>query len=172
MLRRLASTCVLACGITGYLHASALQQPIQANPPAGANRALLDRYCVTCHNEKLKTAGLMLDKADIQNVPASAEVWEKVIRKLRARAMPPAGAPRPDAAAYDSFATYLEASIDRAAAARPNPGRPAAIHRLSRTEYTNAIRDLLALEIDGESLLPPDDSSYGFDKIGDILTVS
>jgi hypothetical protein len=113
----------------------------------------------------------MLDKQDLENVPAGAEVWEKVIRKLRTRAMPPAGAPRPDEAAYDAVAQYLETTLDRVAEARPNPGRPA-VHRLNRTEYTNAVRDLIALEIDADSLLPGDDSSYGFDNIADVLTVS
>src|SRR6266849_2617160 len=88
------------------------------------NRALLNRYCVACHNEKLKTAGLTLDKMDVEKVPENAEVWEKVIRKLRTGAMPPAGLPRPDKAGYDSFATYLETALDRTAAAKPNPGRP------------------------------------------------
>jgi hypothetical protein len=113
----------------------------------------------------------MLDKQDIENVPAGAAVWEKVIRKLRTRAMPPAGVPRPDETTYDSLAAYLETTLDRVAETRPNPGRPA-VHRLNRTEYTNAVRDLLALEIDGGSLLPGDDSGYGFDNIADMLTVS
>jgi len=134
-------------------------------------RAVLNRYCVTCHNEKLKTAGLLLDKMDVAKIPESAEVWEKVIRKLRTSAMPPAGMPRPDKAGYDSFATYLETALDRAAAAKPNPGR-VGIHRLNRAEYTNAIRELLGLEINGETLLPADDSGYGFDNIGDVLSVS
>jgi hypothetical protein len=132
---------------------------------------LLNRYCVTCHNERLRTANLLLDQADVENPSSGAEVWEKVIRKLRTRAMPPAGNPRPDEATYDSFATYLETSIDQASAANPNPGRPA-VHRLNRTEYTNAVRDLLELEIDGAALLPGDDSGSGFDNNGDALTVS
>jgi mono/diheme cytochrome c family protein len=137
-------------------------------------RAVLNRYCVTCHNERLKTAGLLLDKADVEHVSVGAEVWEKVIRKLRSVSMPPAGAPRPDKTTYDSFATYLETELDLAALAKPNPGRPA-VHRLNRAEYTNAIRDLLAIDTDSvdiPSLLPPDDSGYGFDNIADILTVS
>ena len=151
-----------------------------ANPQEGrdagernafAPSAVLSRYCITCHNQNLKTAGLMLDTMDVQNVPEGAEVWEKVIRKLRARQMPPAGMPRPDEATYDSFATYLEMEIDRAAEATPNPGR-VAIHRLNRAEYANVIRDLLAIDIDGESLLPADDAAHGFDNIGDALTVS
>src|SRR5260370_26065701 len=120
-------------------------------------RAVLNRYCVTCHNEKLKTAGLLLDKMDVAKIPESAEVWEKVIRKLRTSARPPAGMPRPDKAAYDSFATYLETALDRTAAAKPNPGR-GGIHRLNRAEYTNAIRELLGLELNGEALLHGDDS--------------
>jgi len=134
-------------------------------------RALLNRYCVTCHNERLKTAGLMLDTADVAAVAEHAEIWEKVVRKLRAGAMPPLGMPRPDPPAYDAFATYLESKLDRAAEAHPNPG-DTGIQRLNRTEYANAVRDLLAVEIDAASLLPADDSRYGFDNIGDVLTVS
>ena len=149
--------------------ASALQA--QVGSPAGEYRAVLNRYCVTCHNEKLKTAGLMLDKMDVASVPAGAEVWEKVIRKLRTSAMPPAGVPRPDKATYDSLASYLETSIDRAATAKPNPGTPT-LHRLNRAEYANAVRDLLAVEVDAETLLPRDDAGYGFDNNGDVLSVS
>ena len=147
----------------------------QAASPAAAavspQRAVLNKYCVTCHNEKLRTAELTLDTADVDHVAAGADVWEKVIRKLRTAAMPPPGMPRPDKATYDSLAGYLETELDRVAAATPNPGRTAD-HRLNRTEYVNAIRDLLGLEIDGAALLPPDDSSYGFDNIGSILSVS
>ena len=110
-------------------------------------RALLDQYCVTCHNEKAKTAGLMLDKLDIANVGQNAASWEKVVRKLRVGAMPPQGMPRPDRATMDSLAASIETSLDRAAAAAPNPGQPV-LHRLNRTEYANAIRDLLALDVD------------------------
>jgi len=134
-------------------------------------RALLDRYCVTCHNQELNTAELSLDTMDVGNVSEGAEVWEKVVRKLRGREMPPVGMPRPDETSYDSFAAYLETELDRKAAANPNPGRTAAAHRLNRAEYTNAIRDLLALEIEGGSLLPADDSG-GFDNLGDLLSVS
>jgi len=131
-------------------------------------QAVLDRYCVVCHNQQLRTAGLALDTLDVEQIGDGAPVWEKVLRKLRGRAMPPAGMPRPDEATYDSLAGYLEEELD---SARPNPGRPV-LHRLNRAEYTNAIRDLLALEIDGASLLPGDDSGYGFDNIGDVLSVS
>ncbi len=158
--------------VGGCLLQAASQEPSNPAPqPVSSYRVVLNRYCITCHNEKLQTAGLMLDKMDVDNVPAGAEVWEKVVRKLRAGAMPPAGAPRPDQATYDSFATYLETVLDQAAASKPNPGRPA-VHRLNRAEYTNAIRDLLAVEIDSGSLIPADDSGHGFDNIGDVLTVS
>jgi hypothetical protein len=134
-------------------------------------RAVLDQYCVTCHNERARTAELLLDHADVENIGEGPEVWEKVLKKLRAGAMPPAGMPRPDQATYDSLAAYLETALDSAAAASPDPGRPV-LHRLNRVEYTNVVRDLLAVEIDGETLLPADDSRHGFDNIGDALTVS
>ena len=139
---------------------------------ASAQRALLDSYCVPCHNERTKSGGLMLDTADVSQVHADPELWEKVVLKLRVGLMPPIGRPRPDKATYDGFATWLEQSLDRPLTSRtPDPGRPA-IHRLNRTEYTNAIRDLLVLDIDAKSLLPPDDSGYGFDNIADVLSVS
>src|SRR5207247_10973677 len=130
-----------------------------------------NRYCVTCHNDTLKTAALSLEKIDVENPPAGAEMWEKVIRKLRSNAMPPPGRPQPEKAFYDNFPAYLETSIDRAAFAKLNPGRPA-VHRLNRAEYANSIRDLLSVDIDPESLLPSDDTGYGFDNIGDVLSVS
>jgi hypothetical protein len=132
---------------------------------------VLNNYCVGCHNERVRTAELLLDKADVENISKEPEIWEKVVKKLRTGAMPPADMPRPDEATYDSLATYLEKALDRAAAANPNPGRPVP-HRLNRVEYTNAVRDLLAVDIDGETLLPADDSRYGFDNIGDALTLS
>jgi hypothetical protein len=144
---------------------------VSQETPASPRRALLNQYCVTCHNERLRTAGLTLDTADVDAVSRNAEVWEKVVRKLRASAMPPTGMPRPDPAAYEAFTTYLETELDRAAAASPNPGATGT-RRLNRTEYANAIRDLLAVEIDAESLLPADDSRHGFDNIGDVLTIS
>jgi hypothetical protein len=140
-------------------------------PDPAEYRPLLNSYCVGCHNERLKTARLTLEKEDLTNVPQSAQVWEKVIRKLRSGAMPPAGLPRPDAATAAAFASSLETALDRAAAARPNPGRPP-LHRLNRAEYANAIRDVLALDMDVASLLPPDDSSHGFDNIADALGMS
>lgn len=134
-------------------------------------RPVLDKYCVTCHNSRLKTAGLDLAQADVSRIADQAEVWEKVILKLRAGSMPPANSPRPDTATYDRVASTLETTLDRAAAARPHPSTAVA-HRLNRAEYTNAIRDLLALEIDGRSMLPADDSGYGFDNIADVLSLS
>lgn len=160
---------VFLCAASASILQAGQESP--AALPSSQYRALLDHYCVTCHNEKLKTAALMLDKADVGKVPEDTALWEKVVVKLRARAMPPAGMPRPDAATYDSFASYLESALDLSAEANPNPGRPA-IHRLNRAEYANAIRDLLAIRIDASSLLPADDSGYGFDNIADVLSVS
>jgi hypothetical protein len=128
-------------------------------------------YCVSCHNEKLKTAGFMLDKADAEQVANSAAEWEKVIVQLQSRAMPPPGRKRPDGATYDAVVNWLETELDRAAAASPNPGRPADLHRLNRTEYANAIRDLLGIEIDGAATLPIDEQAHGFDTNADALTV-
>jgi uncharacterized protein DUF1592/uncharacterized protein DUF1588/uncharacterized protein DUF1587/uncharacterized protein DUF1585/uncharacterized protein DUF1595 len=140
-------------------------------PSDSGHRALLDQYCTRCHNERLKTAGLMLDTLNLDRLSEAPDVWEKVVRKLRTQAMPPAGLPRPDKRTYDTFATWLETELDRAAATTPNPGRPV-VHRLNRAEYTNAIRDLLGLDVDGRTLLPADDSAYGFDNVADVLSVS
>ena len=172
MTNRVLEWVLIALAGIAPLEAAPLQQTgAPASSQASQYRAVLNRYCVTCHNEKLKTAGLMLDKADVENPPASAEVWEKVIRKLRGGAMPPPGAPRPDKATYDSLATYLETSIDRAAFANPNPAR-ITVHRLNRTEYANAVRDLVGVDLDAETLFPVDDSGYGFDNMGAVLSVS
>jgi Protein of unknown function (DUF1592)/Protein of unknown function (DUF1588)/Protein of unknown function (DUF1585)/Protein of unknown function (DUF1587) len=136
-------------------------------------RATLDKYCITCHSERLHTAGLVLEGIDVANPAAHADVWERVITKLHARSMPPAGMPRPDVAAYDAMAASLEAAIDRAWAANPNPGRIAAVHRLNRVEYNNAIRDLFALDIDVTSKLPGDETADGsFDNFADVLSIS
>ncbi len=133
--------------------------------------AVLNKYCVTCHSDKMRTGGLSLQGTDLSDVPRNAENWEKVIRKLRTGSMPPQGMPRPEQSAIDGLASFLESSLDRAAAAKPNPGH-AAMHRLNRAEYANAIRDLLALDIDSTALLPPDDESSGFDNIADVLRMS
>ena len=143
-------------------------QGTAASPPP---RAVFDKYCVGCHNQRVKTAGLALDVLDPAQVTEHAEAWEKVVRKLRTGAMPPAGRPRPDKPVSDSVAASLEAGLDRAAAEHPNPGRPT-LHRLNRIEYRNAIRDLLALEIDSAALLPGDNAAYGFDNNADALSLS
>ena len=144
---------------------------LHAQPSPSPQRALLDRYCVGCHNQKAKTAGLMLDQLDVSHPGENAETWEKVVRKVRAGMMPPSGAPRPDRAQLDAFAAKLETELDHTAAQRPNPGTTG-LHRLNRIEYANAIRDLLALDVDATTLLPADDSSEGFDNIADALAIS
>jgi mono/diheme cytochrome c family protein len=142
------------------------QQPAGERAPAAApQRALVNQYCVGCHNAKLKTGGLVLDTANVESVGQNPEVWEKVLHKVRARYMPPAGLPRPDEKAYQSLVSYLETSLDQLSAASPNPGRTATLRRLTRTEYHNAIRDLLGLQVDVTQLLPTDESSFGFDNI-------
>jgi len=135
-------------------------------------RVLLDKYCVTCHNARLRTAGLMLDTAELKDVSGSAEIWEKVVRKLRADAMPPPGLPRPEKSAQAALVSWLETKLDGEAAANPNPGR-SVIHRLNRTEYVNAIRDLFDLHVDARSLLPGDNSDvHGFDNDAETLSIS
>jgi len=144
---------------------------IPASQPAP--KAVLDQYCVTCHNQRLRTAGLSLDTLDVTRPGANGEVWERVIAKLRAGSMPPAGRPRPDGATYHAVANWLETEIDRASAADPNPGRINAVQRLNRMEYNNAIRDLFALEVDVASQLPGDETSDGsFDNLADVLSIS
>ena len=145
----------------------------QSSLTPDAERALVDKYCVSCHNARLKTGGLVLDKdaVDLSRVADRADVWEKVIRKLHGRMMPPQGMPRPDEATIDALAASLETSIDRVAVTKPNPGR-SPLHRLNRSEYAAAVRDILALDIDATSLLPADDEANGFDNIADVLKVS
>jgi mono/diheme cytochrome c family protein len=133
--------------------------------------ALVNQYCTGCHNQKLKTGGVALDNLDGKNVGADAGTWEKVLRKFAAGEMPPAGLPRPNATTSAAFTKWLGDQLDQAAAAHPDPGHPT-IHRLNRAEYSNAIRDLLALDIDPGAKLPADDSGYGFDNIGDVLSLS
>jgi hypothetical protein len=137
---------------------------------ASPARALVSKYCVACHNERTKAANLLLDKTD-DRVANAAETWERVVVQLRGRSMPPSNMPRPDNATYDAVATWLETELDRAATARPDPGRPAALHRLNRTEYANAVRDLLGVEIDSTSMLPPDAQAHGFDTNADALGI-
>ena len=160
----------------GILRVSVAALALAAAVPAEAqeldHRALLDRYCVTCHNERLRTAELQLDTADVTDVAADPALWEKVARKLRAGAMPPAPRPRPDEATYASFIGWLESELDASAVSDPNPGRTETFHRLNRAEYRNVIHDLLGLDIDVAELLPADDGSYGFDNIAGVLGVS
>src|SRR5215471_11410259 len=156
------------------LHLLAAATLAIAAPDAAAT---VQKYCVTCHNDRLKTGGLTLAGVDVEHPSSRAETWEKVIRKLRTNAMPPPNAPRPDRATYNALASYLETAIDRDALAAPHPGKLALAHRLSRTEYQNAVRDLLAIdalpqEIDYPLLLPPDNSASGFDNIADLLFIS
>jgi Protein of unknown function (DUF1592)/Protein of unknown function (DUF1588)/Protein of unknown function (DUF1587)/Protein of unknown function (DUF1595)/Protein of unknown function (DUF1585)/Planctomycete cytochrome C len=146
----------------------------QQHPPAAAaspQQQLLKQYCVGCHNQKLSTAGVALDRLDTSKVGPDSETWEKILRKVSTGQMPPAGLPRPKTPVSQEFSQWLESQLDQAAIANPNPGRPV-IHRLNRAEYSNAVRDLLALDIKPGSRLPADDSGYGFDNIGEVLSLS
>jgi mono/diheme cytochrome c family protein len=154
--------------IAAWLAISALGANAATDNPA---HELVTKYCVSCHNEKVKTAGLALDRADAENPAKSAETWEKVIAKLRSRAMPPPKLPRPDNATYDKVAGWLESEIDRAATAHVNPGRAASLHRLNRAEYANAVRDLLAVDVDPQAMLPPDEQAFGFENNADALSM-
>ena len=136
-----------------------------------ASKATVQKYCVSCHNEKVKSGGLTLSTLDLARAAENADAWEHVIRKVRTGAMPPVGRPRPDKAAAGTLVTYLETELDKAAFAQPNPGR-LALARLNRAEYRNAIRDLLGLEIDAASMLPNDLAGHGFDNNADALTLS
>jgi mono/diheme cytochrome c family protein len=167
---------IISFAIAGAVFLTLALQPLGAQSSAtqtnpAPQSALLDKYCVTCHNDKLRTGGLSLQNANLNDVPKNAETWEKVIRKVHVGAMPPQGLPRPDKAALEGLTTLLETSLDSAAAANPNPGR-ATMHRLNRAEYANAVHDLLGLDIDATALLPADDESSGFDNIADVLRVS
>jgi cytochrome c5 len=185
-LRRTITTCACIAWV-GAMCIEASQGPqgatpgLQINTPGPQSKtrptqsspvgALVTKYCVTCHNERLKTANLLLDKADTDQIANSAETWERVAVQLRSRAMPPVNMSRPDNATYTAVASWLETELDRAAIARPHPGRPAGLHRLNRTEYANAVRDLFGIEIDAAAMLPPDAQAYGFDTNADALGV-
>ncbi len=153
----------------GGAHAAGGQS---AAADAASAQALVDRYCITCHNARLRTADLALDEADLADVRVRAEVWEEVLRKLHGRVMPPIGRPRPGEAEYEQLTSYLEAELDGAWNEAPNPGRTQTFHRLNRAEYGNAVRDLLALDIEVDDFLPADDASYGFDNIAGVLRMS
>ncbi len=166
MTHRLTSTALILAGVAAVTGCQPSREQL-----AATHKATVDHYCLDCHDYAGREAGLTLQDADLVDVADHAATWEKVIVKLRGHLMPPPGGPRPSAEEADSLVAYLENSLDAAAAASPNPG-PAAIHRLNRTEYGNAIRDLLALDIDAADFLPADDEGYGFDNIADILRVS
>lgn len=153
----------------GLVLLQAAAQPLEDS--VAEHRAVIDQYCVACHNGALLTAGLNLQDVDLADLEENGPIWERVLRKLRNREMPPAGMPRPDPASYDALVRYIDSGRARLAETNPNPGRTT-LHRLNRVEYANAIRDLLALEIDSTELLPADDIGYGFDNIGDVLNVS
>src|SRR5881397_202366 len=164
-----AMSVALVSGQTGRPIATPKATPASQAPDLAARRALLDRYCVACHNAKLKTANLLLDQLDLARLGDHAEIGEKVVRKLRAGMMPPTGMPRPDPATRESLIRWMENELDRSAVTNlPPPG----LHRMNRTEYANAIRDLLALEVDATKFLPADDSTHGFDNIAGTLTMS
>lgn len=187
-----SSVAVLTCAwVVAVLGAQAPQEPARpaqaaqpsvqpARPALPARAAAVDhqatvrRYCVTCHNQRAKTAGLMLDTVDAEHPGANPDEWERVVMKLRAGAMPPSGSPRPDAATYAEMIGWLEGELDRAWAAAPNPGRIGAVHRLNRTQYNNAVRDLFALQhVDVRSQLPGDETADGsFDNFADSLSIS
>ena len=166
MRNALQVTCMAAFAAIG---AAGQAKSIQLS--AAAQRSLLDQYCVTCHNQKAKIGGLALDTVDLYRPGDNAETLEKVIRKLRAGMMPPAGSKRPDAATYTALTSSLESSVDQAAAAKPLVVSPG-VHRANRIEYANSVRDLLALDIDPAAFLPVDDASSGFDNMAGALTLS
>jgi len=166
-MRATLARLLLAAAITAVASGVRAQSP----PPAAtaapdAHARTIQDYCIGCHNDRARTGGLSLQGADLAAVPQHADVWERVVRKLRLGVMPPQGARRPDRAVLDALAASLEGQLDAAAAVRPDPGRPA-LHRLNRAEYANAIRDLLGLDVDVASLLPPDTAAFGFDNVAD-----
>jgi mono/diheme cytochrome c family protein len=175
MRARVAAILLTATGLAVMAGVCNFSQAASRPHPQAQNveqyRAAINQYCISCHNDRAKTGGLTLEKLDFSNVPANAEIWEKAVRKLRVGMMPPQGAPQPDTATRQTLVSWLTSELDHAATAAPNPGRPL-LHRLNRVEYGNAIRDLLALEVDPSTLLPPDDAAYGFDNVGDVLGVS
>ncbi len=166
-------------GLVALAVVASLQPPAYAASSGGAetqaaegpSREIIDRYCVTCHNERLQTAGLMLDQLDLSDIAGNAEMLEKMVHKLRNGQMPPEGRPRPDVATLTGFLASLQTALDRVAVDNPNPGRVAS-RRLNRLEYANAINDLLALEIDSETLLPSDMAGFGFDNNAEVLSIT
>jgi cytochrome c5 len=171
MIRARALASVGAVLGAALLPAATLEAQNSVPTTAADHKAVIQQYCVACHSGPTPFARLDLEKFDFDHFDKDGVIWEKLIRKVRMRAMPPAGMPRPPDAAYDAMVKYMEAGRDTLAETTPNPGRPT-LHRLNRTEYANAVRDLLALEVDVSELLPADDIGYGFDNIGDVLQVS
>ena len=166
-MRNLLLVAFAACALTAAPQQAAKPAAAAANP----NQALINRYCTTCHNQKLKTAKLALDVLDLTHPEKDALTWERAIRKLRGGMMPPPGMPRPPLEAVNALATYLEISLDQAATANPNPGS-VRVHRLNRAEYANSVRDVFGIDVDAASLLPTDGLSDGFDNIAQALKVS
>ena len=168
----LAGVASVGAGAAGPRPSAGGGNPAQSTAPAPSpQRALLDRYCVTCHNQRLQTGGLALDAADVSRVGEAPDVWERVVLKLRGGMMPPAGRPRPAGPGLGELRAWLEAELDRAAASTVEPGR-VPTHRLNRAEYANAVRDLLALDVDAAALLPADDTGHGFDNLAGTLALS
>ncbi|HUK35658.1 MAG TPA: DUF1592 domain-containing protein [Vicinamibacterales bacterium] len=161
----------VACGLVAALLAAPAAAPQPAGESAARHRATLNQYCVTCHNDRLKTSNLSLEKLDLAVAGDHPEIWERVVRKLRAGVMPPPDVRRPPLADYDALRDYLEAELDRRAGTRANPGS-IVLHRLNRTEYANVVRDLLDIDVDVTTLLPPDDAARGFDNVAGSLTIS
>ena len=163
----------LALTLSPTPRATSAVEQAPASPESQLLSETLTRYCLSCHNDRLRTAGLTLEDADLSQLGSRAAIWERVVSKLRLQAMPPVGQPRPDSLVYDQLVSWLESELDREAITHPNPGRTETFHRLNRAEYANSVRDLLSLDVDIETLLPADDfDEYGFDNMADVLTVS
>src|SRR5438128_4701945 len=145
--------------------------PAPQTPAADAQLATIKQYCVGCHNDRAKTGGVSFEGITPASIGQHAEVFEKAVRKLRGRVMPPPGAKQPDAAAIDSLVAWLESSLDRAEGKAHVPDQ-VVLHRLNRKEYANAVRDILAVDVDANELLPADDTAEGFDNIATALQVS
>ena len=153
------------------LRVAVLASPSVAHASQAQSQALVNQYCAVCHNQKLKSGGISLAGLNLSDIDGNSSTLEKVLRKVHSGEMPPLSMPRPDASTARAFTQWLQDELDRGAAAHPNPGRPT-IHRLNRTEYSNAVRDLLALDIKPGAMLPPDDTGYGFDNIGEVLSLA
>jgi len=162
----------LALAATAPLHLNAAAASAAAVAVPAAQGAFVTQYCMGCHSNRLKTGGLTLEPLLSAALGDRTGEWEKVLQKVRSGLMPPAGQPRPDAAGRRAFVTTLETALDGLAAVQPNPGRTESLHRLKRAEYRNAVRDLLALDLDVAALLPADDASYGFDNIAGVLKIN